>query len=68
MVVGHPVLEPPVCPECGSQDTVPIMYGCASPETFEAIERGEIPGAAIGGCVGDVTNPVWACPVCKHRW
>jgi hypothetical protein len=36
------------------------MYGLPSPETFEALERGEIPGIAIGGCVLDDTNPTWA--------
>jgi hypothetical protein len=68
MAGDETVLEPPACPQCGSTDTVPIMYGYPSPETFEAVERGEIPGIAIGGCMVDDANPVWGCPACKHRW
>jgi hypothetical protein len=44
------------------------MYGYPSRETFEAVQRGEFPGVAIGGCVVDDSNPVWACPACEHRW
>jgi len=62
------VKEPPVCPACGAKTTVPIMYGFPSAKTFEAVERGEIPGVAIGGCVVDDSNPIWACPACEHRW
>jgi hypothetical protein len=58
----------PKCPECQANDTVPIMYGLPSAETFEAVERGEIPWVAIGGCVVEPTNPTWACPACEHRW
>ena len=60
--------RPPACPECGATLTVGILYGLPSPDTLEAVERGEIPWAAIGGCVVDDTNPVWACPACEHRW
>ena len=60
--------RPPACPACGAETTVGILYGFPSPETFEALERGEIPWVAIGGCVVDDSNPVWACPACKHRW
>jgi hypothetical protein len=70
-MVGHQEseqLEPPACPECGAQNTVPVMYGYPSQETFEAVERGEIPWVAIGGCVLDESNPFWGCPICQHRW
>ena len=68
MARDSPLTEPPPCRQCGAQDTVGILYGFPSPETVEAIEGGDIPGAAIGGCVVDDTNPVWACPACRHRW
>jgi hypothetical protein len=67
-MASEPASEPPACPQCGAADTVPVMYGYPSPETFEAVERGEIPWVAIGGCVIDETNPTWGCPTCKHRW
>jgi hypothetical protein len=34
----------------------------------DLVERGEIAGVAIGGCVILPDNPVWACPDCEHRW
>jgi hypothetical protein len=38
-----------------------------TPETLEAIERGEL-RVVIGGCVEEESDPVWACPDCAHRW
>jgi hypothetical protein len=40
---GYPAY---VCPECSSEDTVPIVYGYPSNEMCEAAERGEI---SLGG-------------------
>ena len=65
---GSRKLKVPACPQCQANDTVPIMYGLPSHETFEAVERGEIPRVAIGGCVVEPDNPRWACPACEHRW
>jgi hypothetical protein len=55
----------PTCPECQTDDTVPIVYGMPSPEVFEAAERGEL---AIGGCAVEPDNPHWFCRACEHRW
>jgi hypothetical protein len=61
--------KPPAChPACEANYTVPIIYGLPSHETFEAVERGEIPWVAIGGCVVEPDNPRWACPACEHPW
>jgi hypothetical protein len=60
--------KPPTCPACQANDTVSIMYGLPSHETFEAVEWGEIPWVSIGGCVVEPDNPRWACPGCEHRW
>ena len=35
-----------VCPECESEETIPIIYGYPSNEMCEAAERGEI---SLGG-------------------
>ncbi len=40
--------RPPECPACRGQRTVAIIYGMPSGEIFEAVARGETPGAAIG--------------------
>jgi len=58
----------PACPNCGAKETVAILYGMPTTETFEAVERGKIPWVAIGGCVVLPTDPTWACPTCEHRW
>lgn len=31
-----------VCPECDSNETIPIIYGYPGPELCEAAERGEV--------------------------
>lgn len=55
------------CPECGSEDTVRIVYGFPGTEMIEAAERGEI---ALGGCVisamgGDSDR---RCRACDGEW
>jgi hypothetical protein len=62
---GRRTKERPACPECHAKDTVPIVYGFPSYDTFEAADRGEV---AIGGCVIEADNPRWGCPACEHRW
>jgi hypothetical protein len=47
------------CPKCG-QPLVPIVWGDPKPETFEAVERGEV---VLGGCVGG-PEPAWHCRRC----
>lgn len=60
--------RPPECPACRGQRTVAIIYGMPSGKIFEAVDRGEIPGAAIGGCDAEPDSPRWVCPDCEHRW
>ena len=36
-----------VCPKCGSENVVKIMYGLPISEAFEAVERGKY---VLGGC------------------
>ena len=38
----------PVCPECGSENSIPIVYGRPGTELLEKAERGEV---WLGGCV-----------------
>ncbi len=54
----------PVCPECGSDSVIPIMYGYPSAKGFEAAERGEV---ALGGGVVSDESPEWECQTC-HIW
>ena len=51
----------PLCPRCGSVDTIPIVYGDPSWETGRAAERGEL---AIGGCLVSEESPALRCKAC----
>lgn len=53
------------CPECGSVDVIPIVYGKPGTELMEQAERGEV---ALGGCILTGNDPAWHCPACEHRW
>ncbi|WP_353894469.1 hypothetical protein PRVXH_001274 [Proteinivorax hydrogeniformans] len=49
------------CPECGSSDTVEIVYGKPTSEAFEAANRGEI---VLGGCCEPLNGPSRKCKNC----
>jgi len=55
----------PSCPKCGSERTVPIVYGLPGPELQEAARRGEV---LLGGCIVRPGQPTMACLHCKHGW
>ena len=38
----------PVCPVCGSEEYIPIIYGRPGTELLEKAERGEV---ILGGCI-----------------
>ena len=50
-----------ICPGCGSEDTVKILYGMPNYEAFEAVERGEI---VLGGCCISDNNLTTHCKTC----
>ncbi|MEQ9617581.1 MAG: hypothetical protein RIG61_00210 [Deltaproteobacteria bacterium] len=54
-----------VCPECGSEDVVPIVYGLPTPDTFESAGRGEI---RLGGCEIEEDSPTLICKSCGREW
>jgi len=49
----------PTCPQCGSQDLVPIVYGLPGPDLSKAAQRGEV---VLGGRVLGAPNR--ACRAC----
>lgn len=55
----------PACPNCGTDEPLPISYGLPMPESLEACERGEI---ALGGCCLTLDDPEWQCRSCGHRY
>jgi hypothetical protein len=57
--------EKPACPECGSHDVLPIVYGLPSPETMHRAVLGEL---VLGGCVVFGSDPDMCCGSCSARW
>ncbi|MDH5511136.1 MAG: hypothetical protein OEZ32_12400 [Nitrospinota bacterium] len=53
------------CPECGSDDIVPIRYGTPGAEMLQEVEEGK---AVMGGCVLDEESPVGLCRACNHKF
>ncbi len=54
-----------ICPECGSEDVIPIAYGKPGAELAEAAERGEV---FLGGCMISEDSPNWHCKACGAQW
>ena len=57
--------ENPVCPECGSEDVIPIVYGKPGTELIERADKGEV---ILGGCVISDDSPFNHCNGCEHEW
>jgi hypothetical protein len=55
----------PLCPDCGSRESIPIVYGLPGEQLYDASHRGEV---VLGGCVIWDGNPQWSCPVCGRHF
>lgn len=53
------------CPECGSTEVIPIVYGMPDWDLHLASERGEV---AIGGCIVIGDDPTHQCRACGHEF
>ena len=53
------------CPECGSEQVVPIRYGFPTPELAREAEQGRV---ALGGCCLGPQSPRWLCKACEHEF
>ena len=53
------------CPQCGSENVLPIAYGYPGEELREAALRGQV---SLGGCVVTSSDPMHACRDCGHEW
>ena len=51
------------CPNCGSENVVPIVYGYPTRETAQAAERGEV---ILYGCMPLPEDR--GCRTCGHEW
>jgi hypothetical protein len=53
------------CPDCGSTDVVPIVYGLPGRQLCDAAQRGEV---VLGGCCVSGADPAWICRLCGRRF
>ena len=57
------------CPKCGSEETVPILWGYPAPDCMEKVLaaacRGEI---ELGGCLVTGNDPTDHCKNCGHEF
>jgi hypothetical protein len=65
VIHADPIPVSTVCPTCGSEQRIPIMYGKPGPGTIAQAERGEI---VLGGCSIFDDSPRWQCRQCGTRW
>lgn len=49
-----------VCPRCGADDALTIVYG----DPIELLALGEV----LGGCIVHADSPARECGSCGHRW
>lgn len=54
-----------VCPSCGREDSIPLVWGMPGPEDFELAERGLV---ALGGCMLGPDEPTLVCRACGAHW
>ena len=53
------------CPNCGSTDYIPIVYGLPTSEGFDQDEKGEI---ILGGCCVFPNSKKKCCKKCRTRY
>jgi hypothetical protein len=54
-----------MCPGCGREDSVPMVWGLPGPDLMELAERGLV---ALGGCMLPGEAPVLSCRACGLEW
>ena len=54
-----------VCTNCGSKNTIRIVYGYPSQETLEIAKNGKV---VLGGCIISDNDPAWHCNDCSNNW
>jgi hypothetical protein len=57
--------KPPVCPECGSSDVMPIVHGPITPALQKSIDQGK---AVLANREEWEGMTEWYCKVCACDW
>ena len=54
-----------VCPRCGREDSISLIYGMPGPADFRQAERGVV---ALGGCLMPQEVAAFVCRSCDLQW
>jgi hypothetical protein len=54
-----------LCPRCGREDSVPLIWGLPDVEAMQLAERGLV---ALGGCMVPGDSPAFSCRGCGLAW
>lgn len=54
-----------ICPGCGRENSVPLVYGMPGAEDFQQAEQG---GVALGGCLMPAEPAAFVCRSCDLAW
>lgn len=54
-----------VCPGCGREDSIPLIYGMPGSGDFQEAERGAV---ALGGCLMPEVPAAFVCRTCELQW
>jgi ribosomal protein S27E len=63
--VGSMAKKAMQCPNCGSTEIVPIVYGYPTKKTWQDQSEGKV---VLGGCCVSSANPDVHCKACGHEW
>jgi hypothetical protein len=55
----------PECPQCGTSNPLPIVYGMPGPELMSDAQEGRV---ALGGCCVGEDDPDLECRACGTRF
>jgi len=64
-IFGGRIIRNTQCPECGSKNYIPIIYGYPGEELLRKGEAGE---AKLGGCCVGIGDPDSYCKDCGYTW
>lgn len=59
------VVRGQVCPECGVEDAIRVLYGLPDERLARAAERGLV---ALAGCILVEGQGAFVCRACSHAW
>ena len=65
IVIGGTMKAGPKCPNCGSVDVIPILYGKPTEAAIRESEKGAL---MLAGCSVTANDPSFYCRSCKKKF